>query len=214
MVSFALKEINVCLTKCKSNSLMSAYNRYTRSLGILNLQKSAQIGLFYLMRMWHEGVFRHYACIKMVFDKCQPYFIDERTPKLLIRRYEESTPLWFFKRACFLFGITFQAHIQHYTRDTEYIMFRGEYPNFVKERMGWTDDVITFNYNSWPLEFLFKFPLGMYRNYDYIKVLNVGLEPKTYISLHSDKLKKLLSQLVKKQALRNEMPNIREMHET
>lgn len=128
----------------------------------------------------------------------------------LIKQYEESTPLWLFNSACFQFGFTFQAHIQHYSLDTDYIIFKKlyrEYPNFVRERMEWTEDVIM--YNSWPLEFLLKFSLGLYRKYFYIKVLNVGLEPKTYISLHSDKRKEFL--LHQKQALRYKMRNIPEL---
>ncbi|XP_022807979.1 uncharacterized protein LOC111344986 [Stylophora pistillata] len=206
LVSFALEDLKVCRKKYKGPSLWSTFNRHKKSLRLFNqwnLDIRLERGLFFLMRMWHEEVFRHYSCIKIVFDRYQPYFINERISKLLIKRYEESTPLKFFNIACFLFEITFKAHILHYTLDIEYVPFRGlhhKYPNFVRQRMGWTEDVIT--YNSWPLEFLFKFPLGMYREYYYVKVLNVGLEPKTYISLHSEKHEQLLSQV--KQALRKQ----------
>ena len=216
LVSLALRNMRVCLKVCKGSSFWSVFNQHIKSLSPFNqwnldmLLGKAQIGLFYLKRKWHDEVFKHYACIKMVFGKYHPYFINEKRSKALIKQYEESTPLWLFNSACFQFGFTFQAHIQHYSLDTDYIIFKKlyrEYPNFVRERMEWTEDVIM--YNSWPLEFLFKFSLGLYRKYFYIKVLNVGLEPKTYISLHSDKRKELL--LHQKQALRYKMRNIPEL---
>ena len=56
--------------------------------------------------------------------------------------------------------------------------------------MEWSVDQSRY-IESWPLEFVVKLSLGYYREYDYLKVLNVALEPKTYISLNSDKIKKL-----------------------
>ncbi|KAJ7372361.1 hypothetical protein OS493_019808 [Desmophyllum pertusum] len=78
-------------------------------------------------------------------------------------------------------------------RDANYTEFRLpylNYPNFIRGRMGWTVNQVGLT-ESWPLEFLVKFSLGFYRQYDYLKVLNVGLEPTTHISLYSDKLRQI-----------------------
>ena len=57
--------------------------------------------------------------------------------------------------------------------------------------MGWMTGHLPGYSGSWPLDFLVKFSLGFYRQYDYLKVLNVGLEPKTHISLYSDKIRQV-----------------------
>lgn len=54
--------------------------------------------------------------------------------------------------------------------------------------MGWTDDQRNTDYGSWPLDYIVKFSLGLYRHYDYLKVLSVGLEPRTYMGPFSDTL--------------------------
>ena len=59
--------------------------------------------------------------------------------------------------------------------------------------MGWIARHLPgYSAGSWPLDFLIRFSLGLYRQNDYIKVLSVGLEPKTHISLYSDKTRQVL----------------------
>lgn len=62
--------------------------------------------------------------------------------------------------------------------------------------MGWMAGHLPGHSGSWPLDFLVKFSLGFYRQYDYLKVLNVGLEPKTHISLYSDKMRQVIRRAV------------------
>ena len=52
--------------------------------------------------------------------------------------------------------------------------------------MGWTVD----QKESWPLDFLFKFSLGLYHQYEYLKILSVGLEQGTRLALHSEKFER------------------------
>jgi len=193
----ALEDIKMCQAKqTRGSSLYSTYNRYIRFLPPkaqkINVER-AQISLFYLMRMWYENVFGDFACFKMVFNTHRPLFVDKKKLQKLIEQYEVSTPLWYLNQICFRFVQTFQLHELHYLRDvtfTEFTLLYHGYPNFIRERMEWSVDQSRYN-ESWPLEFVVKSSLGVYRQYDHLKLLNVGLEPKTHISLYSDKIKQL-----------------------
>ena len=195
---FASEDIKKCQEKQKQrSSLFSTYNRYIRFIlplkaHKLNLERT-QTSLFYLMRMWYERVFGDFACFKMVFNTYRPVFVDTKKLQKLIEQYEGSTPLWYLNQICFRFQQTFKLHMPHYLKDLSFIelaaLYHG-YPNFIRERMEWSLDQSRYN-ESWPLEFVVMSSLGYYRQYDYLKVLNVALEPKTYISLYSDKIKQL-----------------------
>ena len=197
MASCALEDIKLCQENRRRGSFFfKRYARYTRFLSPkareVNLGR-VQESLFYLMRMWHENVFGDFACLKMFFCMYRPYFVDERKSRLLIEEYEGSTPLWYLNVICIKFSQAFAFDVLHYLTDVTYLEFTTlyyEYPIFITERMGWTVDQIRQT-EPWPLEFLVKFSLGFYRQYDYLKVLNVGLEPKTHISLYSDKMKQI-----------------------
>ena len=205
IVACALEDIEMCVEKRKrGSSLFSTYNRYIRLVPLkaqkMNVER-AQKRLFYLMRMWYENVFGNFGCFKMVFNTYGPYFVDNRRSMELIEQYEGSTPLWYLNQICFAFEHAFQFHILHYSKDTNYTIFGllyDEYPSFLRERMGWTVDHLPFYSGSWPLDFLVKFSLGFYRQYDYLKVLNVGLEPKTHISLYSDKVRQVFRRAMKR----------------
>ena len=188
----------------------STYNSYIRVLP----QNSQKINvervhkrLFYLMRMWYRNVFRDFACLKMVFDTYRGLFVNEKKLKELIEQYEGSTPLWYLNQICFAFEHAFQFRLLHYSEDTNYatfgLLYHG-YPNlFLRERMGWIIGHLPGYHSSWPLDFLIKFSLGFYRQYDYLKVLKVGLEPKTHISLYSDKMRQVLLRARKKRELKS-----------
>ena len=198
MATCALEDIEICVEKIeRAFSLFSTYNRYMRRVPLkaqkVNVER-AQKRLFYLMRMWYENIFGNFACFKTVFNTYGPYFEDERRSKELIEQYEGSTPLWHLNQICFAFEQVFHFHKLHYLKDANYTALRllyHEYPSFLRERMGWTVDHLPGYSGSWPLDFLVKFSLGFYRQYDYLKVLNIGLEPKTHISLYSDKMRQL-----------------------
>ena len=61
--------------------------------------------------------------------------------------------------------------------------------NFVRSR-------IRLNYfdlnATWPLDFLVKLTVGEFAHLDYLKVLDVGIEPKTRVPLYSDKIRQTL----------------------
>ena len=58
--------------------------------------------------------------------------------------------------------------------------------NFVRSR-------IRFDLNAtWPLDFLVKLTVGEFAQLNYLKVLDVGTEPKTRVRLYSDKIRQIL----------------------
>ena len=202
IVASALEDIKMCGKRQKrASSLLSTYVRHERILRpkAHKINERAHKSLYYLMRIWYEDVFKYYACLKTVFNVFGPYFLDERRSKELIKQYEGSTPLWYLDQICFTFEQAFQLHFLHYEQEADHIPFRflyHEFPSFLRERMGWMAGHLPGYYGSWPLEFLVKFSLGFYRQYDYLKVLNVGFEPKTHISLYSDKMRQVFRRAV------------------
>ena len=194
--AFYIKSLNV-LTKFEALAIRRFFNAshlcYQSSLSILPIK------LYYLMMMWHKEVFDSFACIKMVFNAYRTIFMDDRRSKRLIERYEKSNPDWYYSLICSSLRHVFQIHLHYYLWNDAGIELLALYnPNnsseFIRERMGWTADQLDTNDTVWPFDFLVKFSLGLYRKYDYLNVLNVGLEPRTRIALHSDKMRQMLQQ--------------------
>ena len=154
--------------------------------------KATPVFFFYLMRLWHNEVFQHFACIKKVVDRYRRFFFDDNHLKRLIAQYEESTPTWMLTTVCFSLQNTFESYLLSYLSKINYTEFTAlyhEYPDFIKKRMGWTVQQFGDINNSWPFDFLVKFTLGLYRQYEYLKILNVGLEPGTHVVLPSKRIK-------------------------
>ena len=198
----------------KLSSLMSTVNRRLFAASILaNLSTTATGGhrsavisastyktvlegtsvyFFYLMRMWHHEVFQHFACLKMVVNRFRRFLFDDNQLKQLITQYEESTPTWVLNTICVSLQNAFRAYLSSYLSNDKYPEFTtlcDEYPDFITKRMGWTVKKFSVINRSWPFDFLVKFSLGLYRQYEYLKVLNVGLEPGTYVGQPSKEIK-------------------------
>ena len=196
----ARDDIDRCLSRTgKTHFYTREVSKLSRSQGF-DFRRNLELvsfRLFYLMRTWHSELFENFACAKMVFDKYRPYFLDDRQLKRLIKQYQESIPTWYLGVICFSFENVFQKHILYYLENATYIEFSllyHSYPNFIRWRMGWTADQLSGYSGSWPFDFLVKFSLGLYRKYDYLNVLNVGLEPRTHVALYSDKLREVYQQ--------------------
>ena len=154
------------------------------------LQRTS-VSFFYLMRLWHHEVFQYFACLKMVVNRFRRLFFDDKQLKQLITKYEESTPTWTLNKICVLLQTTFRTYLLSYLSNHNYAEFAtlcDEYPHFIRKRMGWT--VQQFSIKPWPFDFLVKLSLGQYLQYEYLKVLNVGLEPGTYVGQPSKEIKK------------------------
>ena len=199
IVALALRDLEICQKEYQRyNYSAEEYRRYTDP-AIFRLKVPLEIKLYYinsilyhLMMMWHKEVFQHFACNKRVFDTYWLFFQDDKKTKQLLERYEDSIPLWYLQNICSWLQRGFDYHYIHHSINADYLelnAFFFDHPNFAWERMGWTFDDES-NSHFWPLQFLVKFSFDLYHNYDYLKVLNVGLEPKTRISLLTDKLRK------------------------
>ena len=212
LVPCALEHLKMCQEKqMRGLSLVSLRTSYIRLLLRADQKikvERAQKLLFYTMRMWYANVFGVFACYKKFFNTYGPNFVDRRRSKQLIEQYEGSTPLFYLKQICFVFKRAFQSHLLHYLKDANYTTFiwlYHEYPSFLRERMGWMADHLPGYPGSWPLDFLVKFSLGFYSHYDYLKVLNVGLEPKTHIPLYSDKMRQVFRRAMEEKRKFNKM---------
>ena len=214
-ISLALDHIKLCQSKPKRFLLyMQSLNVLTKfevgsavggfwNVSNLCYQSSLSIlpnKLYYLLMMWHREVFKNFACTKMVFNAYRPIFMDDRRSKRLIERYEKSSPDWYLSHICLSFEYLFQCHLWYYLSNETYIEFQVLYTlynssKFVRERMEWTADQLETDRGIWPFNFLVKLFLGLYRKYDYLNVLNVGLEPRTHIALHSNKLRQMIQQV-------------------
>ena len=156
------------------------------------LQRTS-VYFFYLMRLWHHEVFQHFSCLKMVVNRFRRLSFDDKQLKQLITQYEESTPTWMLNKICVLLQTTFRAYLLSYLSNNNYTEFAtlcDEYPDFIRKRMGWTVQQFSIINKPWPFDFLVKLSLGQYRQYEYLKVLNVGLEPGTYVGQPSKEIKK------------------------
>ena len=201
IVKLALQDFKMCQKEYKAfDYSFSEYRRHTDP-AIFGPKVPLEIKLYHinsvlyhLMMMWHKEVFQHFACYKINFDIYRTFFHDDRKSEQLIERYENSIPFWYLENICSWLQLGFVFHYFHHSTNANYLEFNVYYsepPSFARERMGWTVDDESNSY-LWPLEFLVKFSFDLYRKYDYFKVLNVGLEPKTRISLLTDKLRKIL----------------------
>ena len=201
IVTLALRDLNICqkvyqafyysFSKCTRHSDPAVF-RFKLPLKIKLYHINSL--LYHLMMIWHKEVFQHFACVKIVFDNNRPFFQNDRKSKQLIERYENSIPLWYLRTICLWLHIGFGSHYVHHSTNANYLEFNAyfsKHQSFAWKRMGWTVDDES-NPHVWPLEFLVKFSFDLYRKYDYIKILNVGLEPKTRISLLTEKLRKIL----------------------
>ena len=211
LVSLALDDLKVCnlqmdrsafYTKklrtliSSHRSVFHASNLNTTATGFSHrLTVTSELKFFYLMRLWHHEVFQHFACIKTVVDRYRRFFFDDNHLKRLIAQYEESTPTWMLTTVCFSLENTFRIHLLSYLSNNNYTKFTllyHKYPDFIKKRMGWTVQQFGVVKKSWPFDFLVKFSLGLYRQYEYLKILNVGLEPGTHVVLPSKRIKQAL----------------------
>ena len=146
----------------------------------------SQIALFYLMRWWHLRMFQDFGCFYSVLDKYRPFLLDEKKMTQLITTFTRSHLEWSLEVTCSFIKFVFRTYLESDLCSDGIIdinsVLRNQYPDFIRNRMGWTVD----QKKSWPLEFLLKFSLGLYHQYEYLKILSVGLEQGTRLALHSE----------------------------
>ena len=149
-----------------------------------------ELRLLYLIRTWHEERFVLLPCYKKAFSKYRPYFMDKRNIQTLVRQYEDNMLLYYLSLVCY------EVKPSEFFRTFDSVFsnkyYRGQIsdrycPDFIRKRMGWQTNSQWINrfFEYWPAEFVIKFALGMYSQYDYLKILDVGLEPGSRVSIHN-----------------------------
>ena len=152
----------------------------------------SQMILFNLMRWWHLRMFQEFRCFTSLLDM-YPFLLDEKKMTPVLTTFTRSTQDWSLEMTCSLINFIFDTYLKVSSHlcscngilDINSVL-RNPYPDFIRNRMGWT----VHQTESWPLEFLLKFSLGLYHEYEYVKILSVGLEQGTRLALHSEKFER------------------------
>jgi len=134
-----------------------------------------------LMRTRHKELFEVFSCVKSLFYRLQPG-LDGKKLKILIRQYEETPPLSFYlNNICTVFERAFDVLLP--VRKGRLSRFENHffYPEFVKERIKFVtgSSTIIGLRTEWPLDFFVKLFFGHFRRYDYVNILQVGMEQDT-----------------------------------
>lgn len=152
--------------------------------------------LFNLMQLRHVERFRSFACAKSLSYKFKLLYAQKLN--VLIQEYEKTSPHFYLKSICEGFDFVFRNYLSHMERISPRVIFHGSErigrPSFVNERIkiltGRSSMTLQFSIlsNGMPLEFLVKrFFSGVFRRYDYLRTLNVGIEPYTHVQLYPEK---------------------------
>ena len=154
-----------------------------------------------LMKMRHTEVCRMFPCAKSLFDRFKPLFrLNDEGTRHNIREYKKSGPDNYLDLICQNLRFVFQYYSSYRERNQQPSEYRlREYelfsrPDFVEERMKISKYFLHPGrfIITWPLEFFLKRSLGIYRRYDYLKTLHIGIEPRTYVHLYPDNIRNLV----------------------
>ena len=159
--------------------------------------------LLSLMEMRHTEVFRSFACAKSLSYRLKPLLhFDHRSLTSHIRRYEERPHYNYLSLICQGIKFVFSEYLSHMKGNqmpSEFILREKELFSrlgFVNERMKIHRASLLGSFViKWPLEFFLKRSLGFFRRYDYLKTVHVGIEPRTYVPLYTDKQRQYIEKL-------------------
>ena len=155
-----------------------------------------------LMKMRHTEVFRTFACFKSLSSRFKPvYHLDARSVTFSIRRFEKNPPVDnYLNQICDSIEYIFENYISFRKSSQQPSEFRLR-DNELFSRSGFFNGPVKIfrqasfigsNPTEWPLEFFLRRSMGFFRRYDYLKTLHIGKEPRTYVHLYPDKIRKLL----------------------
>ena len=127
--------------------------------------------LLILMKIRHTEVFRAFACLKSLSSRLKSvsHFIDDRYLRpvtSIVREYEKCPPVnSYLSSICRSLTLIFEGY--------KYISSQLAVPQGEKELFSRLGSTI--------LELLLKRSLGLFRKYEYLKTLQVGIEPGTQV---------------------------------
>ena len=175
------------------------WETFSKARGNYWFQRELQI----LMNMRHTEVFRAFACLKSLSSRLKPvYHLDARSVTYSVRQYEKNPPvdnylnsicdsLQYIFEGYISFRISRQQPSEFRLRENEFFSRSGFFNGPVKisrQTFLTGSDLI-----EWPLEFFLRRSLGLFRRYDYLKTLHIGIEPRTYVHLYPDKIRQLMN---------------------
>ena len=159
--------------------------------------------LLILMKMRHTEVFRAFACLKSLSSRLKPvYHLDARSVTYSVRQYEKNPPVDnYLNLICDSLQYIFEGYISFRMSSQEPSEFRLRENEFFSRPGFFNGPVKVFRQASlfgsnpieWPLEFFLRRSLGFFRRYDYLKTLHIGIEPRTYVHLYTDKIRQLMN---------------------
>ena len=160
--------------------------------------------LLNLMKMRHTEVFRTFACFKSLSSRFKPvYRLDVSRGPLgfSIRHFEKNPPVHnYLNTICDSIEYIFENYISFRKSSQQPSEFRLR-DNELFSRSGFFNGPVEIlrhayptgsNPIEWPLEFFLRRSMGLFRRYDYLKTLHIGIEPRTYVHLYPDKIRQLM----------------------
>ena len=143
-----------------------------------------RVSLIY--QMWRKEM--HFKdCTERWFHENWYLVSDKAKLGSMFRVYLDASRQMYASYMCSIFNIATKNDLLWYISN----MLRPVHSdsNFVRSR-------IRLNYfdlnATWPLEFLVKLTVGEFAQLNYLKVLDVGTEPKTTVQLYSDEIRQIL----------------------
>ena len=150
------------------------------------LQKWTHEGVSLIYQMWRKEM--HFKdCIGQWFHENWYLVSDKAKLRSMFRIYLDASQQTYASYMCSIFDTATKNDLLWNISN----MLRAVHSdsNFVRSR-------IRLNYfglnATWPLEFLVKLTVGEFAQLNYMKVLDVGTEPKTTVQLYSDEIRQIL----------------------
>lgn len=148
--------------------------------------------IFILSRMRRVDTVGIFSCLQWFSVKYKSV-LDTEKVKSLTRRKETPSSLYLIS-ICQDFGILFREYMSHHRLKSGRLS-KFRVPDFVIERMTSSTersstfrdyDVFSIDEILWPLKFLVKRSLGLFRKHDYLKTLEEGINERTRVPLTTD----------------------------
>ena len=156
--------------------------------------------LLILMQTRHKEIFGSFACVKPLFCKIRPLWVDKKLTDLM-QQYVQSPPLFYLYMICTDFRFTITNYFLYHAKKSRFSTLLSYgccfgHSDFFKERIALSagnclikNSLDAFFVCDWPLEFFVKLAIGSFRRYNYLKTLQVGMEEGTQVPLYTDKLR-------------------------
>ena len=148
------------------------------------LQKWTHERVTIIYQMWRNAM-QFKDCIEQWFHENWYLVSDKAKLRSMFRVYLDASRLMYVSYICSAFDTA---------TNNDLLWFPIKIiPNPMHSLSNFVRSRIRFDLNAtWPLDFLVKLTVGEFAQLNYLKVLDVGTEPKTRVRLYSDKIRQIL----------------------